>query len=158
MFLFVLFAICVLITYLLIKSDNKRIHLESLDGIVLSDPNAKYLGGFPDVAGSKNVHFAIKKDEIVITIYVMPTPIIRHISMKDIVDAEIKSETQINNEVSLGKIALFGVLALGMNSKTTTVNNYLVLTYMEYGRQRDIIIKSNNLENLVRTIRNLINK
>lgn len=150
MWVWVGLALCIFIIYLLVQSDNKRIEQEKKEGIVLSDPMAKYLGGFPDVAGEKNVHFKIKENIIILQIQSSGT---RYIPMKDIIDVGIKSETQINNEVSLGKLALFGVLAFGMDNKTTTINNYLVLSYKDKNGKRDVIIKSNQLEQLVRTIR-----
>ncbi len=152
MFWLIIISICAFLLFISFTIENSRLKQEKKEGIVLGDPLAKYMGGFPDIVGGKGVYFQIKEDSVVLQIHSSGT---KYIPMNDIINAEIKSETQINNEVSLGKIALFGVLALGMNSKTTTVNNYLVLTYMEYGKQRDIIIKSNHLENLVRTIRNL---
>lgn len=123
------------------------------NGIIVHDMFAKYMGGLPDITGDKNITISVKENNIFISF--QNNLITKDIPMNSVVNAEIKSETQITNEVGLGKILVFGVLAFGMKNKKTHVENYLLLTYkdIELNQIVNMVIFSRQLEQLTQTIR-----
>ncbi|EDS77048.1 putative MurF [Clostridium botulinum C str. Eklund] len=148
---FIIMCVCFGIAFLLMKDMSKTQQKEKLNGIVMSDHYARYIGGLPDLAGGKDATLYIKENEITLETFGV-NPITKIINMKDITKAEIQSETQINQSVGLGKLIMFGVLAFGMKKKSE-VKSYLLLGYKDNNEERNIILESTILEQITQTIR-----
>lgn len=137
----------------LISNENRREYHERR-GVVL-EIEMKYIGGFSDINGGYKANIEIKENEIEITIGDSLTSFKKNIPMDMVINAEIKSETQITQEVGLGKMIVFGALAFGMKNKKNIVNNYLVINCDENGNKRDLIFESGLSEIIVKEIRNI---
>lgn len=117
----------------------------------------KYIGGFSDLAGEKFIDIAIKEDSIVIEFKHREHIPNRIIPMNLIKNIEIKTESQISRDVTLGRMLVFGVFALGMKKESTVVTNYLVITVDNNGEDRSIIFYSTMPEQIVQAVRKIKN-
>lgn len=62
-----------------------------------------------------------------------------------ITNAVIKTETQIQKDISAGKILAFGIFALASKKTRTVTENYLVITYLnEFDNEEDLIFSHQN--------------
>ncbi len=139
-----------------VEKSHGEIETNVIKKVDVNDPSAKYIGGFPDVAGGKKASIVVKEDEIKIIIHGLTGEnIFKNIPMDIIANAEIKSETQITKEVGLGKLIIFGVLAFAMKNEKNTVRNYLVINCIENGEKRDLVFESRLVEPIVREIRKI---
>jgi hypothetical protein len=120
-------------------------------GILFKEYGAMYLGGFPDIIGGK-ADIEIKENGVFINCKHNGS---KFIFAKNIISSEIKTNTQIEEEISLGKILLFGVFSLGMKNRNTVVKNYIDIKYNDNGTTRDIILESKQTQNLINTLRRL---
>lgn len=53
---------------------------------------------------------------------------------------EVMTKQQIESQVGLGKLLVFGVLAFGMKKKKEVIENYLVLKYKDCNEEKNIIL------------------
>jgi hypothetical protein len=119
-------------------------------GVLYQEFGAMFLGGFPDVEGGKKVDITLGNLGLSLNIKGYGT---KSLSKSKIKNVEIKTNQQIEREIGLGKLMVFGFLSLAMRSNKTVVKNYVDITYDENGMTRDIILESNSNENLVRQLR-----
>ena len=132
---------CFGFVYLIIKTREIKDKMKGKDeSILIEDTFAKYLGGFPTVSSDdKRVELTVKKDGIVFN-FLGRKPM-QFISKKDLLGAEIKSESQITEDISLGRVLAFGVIGLAMKKKNTVNKNYLMISYNDKGKKRDVIME-----------------
>lgn len=136
--LLALIVIGVLLVWL--GDEQKKDHVER--DILYEDFNVKYLGGLPNKEGGKKVTLTIKSDRVFLAG-------LKTIFKAEILGAEIQSEQQIVNNISLGKIVAFGLLSLGMQNTKTIVKNYVVIRFLEGNEERNIILECNGMERVV---------
>lgn len=148
------------IAFLLKSSMNKDIEQEKSLGIIYSDNYASYIGGLSDVEGGKSVKVSILNEKIVLDFtrtvqkadeFNPPTVI----KMDNINYAEIKSEEQLRNDISVGRILVLGILAFGKQKQV--VNNYTLINYQDNNTERNLVLQSPNNETLVKTIKKIKN-
>jgi len=123
------------------------------EGLISTTINNKYFGGFDEFEGGKTFPLKFFYDRL--ELYLSKSPKI--INMVDINKISIKSDIQIQNDVTLGRLLAVGVLAFGMKKKRTIVNNYLVINYNDNGTERNIILQTSNNENMVKDVNHIIN-
>lgn len=120
------------------KQEQSRVQRD----VLYEDFNAVYLGGLPNKEGGKKVNLTLKSDRLSLVG-------LKTIFKKDILGAEIQSEQQIVNNVSLGKIVTFGLLSLGMQNAKTIVKNYVIVRFLEGNEERNMILECNGMERVV---------
>lgn len=135
-------ALCFFIAYLLSKSMQKDVEeREKVEGVIMVDMYAEYLGGFPTVSSDdKRVELTVKDNGVVFN-FLGRKPM-QFISKKDLLNAEVRSESQITEDISLGRVLAFGVVGLAMKKKNTVNKNYLVISYNDKGQKRDVIMET----------------
>ncbi|WP_415313916.1 hypothetical protein [Clostridium perfringens] len=141
-----------------IKNNTKKRYKEK-EGIEYLKPlyGIKYLGGFKDL-GKKDddITLLLFKDRIR---FEFTKDSYRDIMRKDILDFKIQNETQIRQQISMGKIILLGAFALAGNN-TKEVNKEFALLDCYYEGDRISIVlecrKQYYLEECVKDIRKLI--
>jgi cytochrome oxidase Cu insertion factor (SCO1/SenC/PrrC family) len=132
------------------NQDNR----DKAEGVILRTMDSgQYLGGFDDVEGGKKIQCTLYKDKL--NIYFV-SKYSKNISVSNINNIKIKSDIQMQNDVTLGRLLTVGVLAFGMKKKKTIVNNYVVLNYDNNGKDENIILQTDKNEDIVREINKLI--
>ncbi len=146
--------ICFSIAFFLKKSIDRT---NQKEGVLIRDVLAKYIGGFQDIEGGCSAQIAVKEDSVDLLLpsgkFMTPGKI--KIPMDMIITVEVYSETQITKDIGLGKLVLFGALAFAMKNSKTDVKNYLLLSYNDEGKKRDLIFESSMLGQIVREIRKI---
>ncbi|MGH4138297.1 hypothetical protein [Clostridium sp.] len=133
--------------------DTKTKDNYNISNNIIERFNIKYLGGgFPDIEGGHDGIIEFKDEGIFFIINNHK----RYISRKTLIKAEIQSKQQISQEISLGKVLVFGILAWGMKDNKTTTENCLVITFQDNEQIRDIIISAIVLENISSTFQTYI--
>jgi hypothetical protein len=148
--------------FVLDKSDKKHqksTEREKKEDIIVSDKFAEYIGGFPDVSGGKRAYITVKQNEIEIVLSPFANTIKKVIPMEVITNAEIKSESQITNEVTLGRMLLLGPLAFAFKKEKSIVKNYLVISCKKQDKEISLIFKTGSIseESIVNKIREIKN-
>ncbi len=148
-----------IVFFLADKSIKKDLKREKEEGIIVSDKSAKYIGGFPDVSGGKKAHIKVKQNEVEIVLYQYSNVINKVIPMEIITNAQIKSESQIANEVTLGRMLLLGPLAFAFKKEKSIVKNYLVISCKKQDKEISLIFKTGSIseESIVNKIREIKN-
>lgn len=149
-FLAVMF--CFFIAYLCSNSIEKE---NKTENIIIRDASAMYIGGFSDVKGGEKAHIKVKQHEIEIMFGGVVINGKKVIPIDMVTNAEIKSESQITQEVGLGKMIVFGAFAFAMKNSKSTVKNYLVISCNDNDNKRDIVFESYIAEKLVKEIRKI---
>lgn len=123
-----------------------------------STHNIRYLGGFKDL-GIKNNKISIDffKDRVR---FEFDGDNYKDIMQKDILDCKIQSETQIRQQISMGKIVLLGVFALAGNNTKEINKEFALLDCYYEGDRISIVLDIDfqpSLEQFVRDINRLKN-
>lgn len=87
-------------------------------------PFIKYVGGFKDISSSE-VSLAVLDSELEIKFE--NKNITRYIKKEDINDIYVSNKTEIQNNVSMGKILAFGALSLGMDNTKEETKGYIIV-------------------------------
>lgn len=126
-------------------------------GILARDGSATYIGGFSNIVGGKKAIIGVKEDFILISIGSLADGNTKTLPIDMIINAEIKTETQITRDVGLGKMAVFGVLAFAMKKDKNLVKSYLVIKCKDKEEETNLIFDSVASEKIVNEIRKLKN-
>ena len=143
MTILILFAIAIFVSIFIPKPE----------GTLLIDTGTVYIGGLPNLEGGAKVTVRIVKDKI--TINTFSTNALT-IDKADLLNAEIMSENQIVQAVTLGRFLALGVFSLAFKKDKTVYKNYLVLTYEKDGKEKQIILKPYNLQKTTNIFRDYI--
>ena len=107
-----------------------------------------YIGGFKSLEPQKSVQLEICSDRVRLN-----TNKVQNILYKNIVDVSIKTEQEIKERVSLGKLICFGVLAFAMKGKEEVLSkSYLMITVKDREDYLGILLDSSNNANLITSI------
>ena len=140
------------------KNNTKKTYKEK-EGIEYLKPlySIKYLGGFKDLGRKdKDVTLLLFKDRIR---FEFDKNNYRDIMQKDILDCKIQNETQIRQQISMGKIVLLGVFALAGNNTKEINKEFALLECYYEGDKISILLECRDqysLEEYVNDIRKLI--
>ena len=145
---------------LLIKIDEKRRqNYKEKKGLeyLKTEYGIKYLGGFKDL-GKKDDDITIEffKDRIRLSF----NDGYRDIMQKEILDCKIQSETQIRQQISMGKIILLGAFALAGNNTKEINKEFALLDCYYEGDRISIVLDIDfqpSLEQFVRDVNGLKN-
>lgn len=113
----------------------------------------KYMGGFEDLEGGKDVKTFVLNDEEQDLVLIIDLSR-KIIHKKDIVNVVIQTEQQLVQNINLGKIVAFGIFALGMKDTKSVAVNYVVLSYKDEKNDiKNIILQSNDIQYLYNQIK-----
>ncbi|GCD10446.1 hypothetical protein [Clostridium tagluense] len=121
---------------------------------LFTDIHTIYIDGLPNVLSGIKVQFQVDKDKFILCEHLRP---IKEINKSNLINAEIMSEHQITQRISLGKMIVFGVFSLAMKKDKIVHINYLVVTYNQDGEERQLILNPTvNLKSSVDFLREYI--
>ena len=133
-FCLVIFGIPIFILMVLIASIGQNREIKFI--------TCKYYGGFPDISNKKKCTITKKGEEFE---YRFSIDTIRHSKIKK-TKCSIITQTQLQEQVSLGKLVVFGIFALGMkNTKELTEEYCKVDITNEDKTVISIILKHDNI-------------
>lgn len=139
-------------------NDKKRKNYKDKEGLdyLKSEYGIKYLGGFKDIGRKdKDITLLFFKDRIR---FEFDNNNYRDIMQKNIIDCRIQNETQIRQQISMGKIVLLGVFALAGNNSKEINKEYMLLECYYEGDKISILLGidyQQALEQVVRDINRL---
>jgi hypothetical protein len=151
--MYFIIAIFIILFIYACSSANEQKKKDKDDGIILRTLGGKYLGGFNDIEGGKNAGCVLYDNRIQIH---FSSKNYKTINISNINNIGIKSDVQIQNDVTLNRLLAVGVLAFGLKKKQTIVNNYLVINYNNDNKEENIILQTNRNEDIVKKISSLI--
>lgn len=141
-------------------NDKRRQNYKEKEGIdyLKTEYGIKYLGGFKDLGKRDNdISIDFFKDRIR---FKFDDNNYRDIKKSDIIDCRIQSETQIRQQISMGKIILLGVFSLAGNNTKEINKEYALLECYYEGDRISIILEidfQQSLEQFIRDINRLKN-
>lgn len=138
-------VIIVLIIENKIKSkttNNTQIKSECISQLIKIDTlETNYLGGFSDVSIQyKTCRLSFLDDKTILT-FINPQQYqeVRTIPNEDIISVQFATKEYISQQVGLGKLVVFGWLALGMKNNKKTIEEYIMMN-TKYGNESISII------------------
>jgi len=156
---YIALLILIIVGYIYKQKQNKT---NKNQGVIYESPSIVHIAGHPDLQPNDliklqiknnntiNLHKVFKKQSNITDIEIPIDQLTRY---------EIKTESQIQKDVTLTRLLALGVLAFGVKKKTEINNTYLVLSYIQNGVQVDCLFKNwtNNqqLGDIISTINRL---
>lgn len=134
------------------KSYKDREGLDYLKSI----HSIKYLSGFRDIGVKEDISILLFQDRIR---FKFGKYFQRDVLKNDISDCRIETETQIRNQISVGKILCFGILSLAGNNTKEINKEYLVIDGKVKNSNINIILEFKDqisLEEALKDINRLI--
>ncbi|MBP3929414.1 MAG: hypothetical protein J6D47_07615 [Peptostreptococcaceae bacterium] len=123
------------------------------------------IGGFSDIGACKNCYIDLFEEKMTINLYkesssgsILASKVVV-IKMSDILSAELQTETQISEQISLGKLITFGLLSFAMKKNPNEIiREYLVINMKYEDKEISLILKPTkddqyNLEQQFRFLR-----
>lgn len=145
MTIIIIIAIVIIICCMLSSKDMKKIDKENMDKFsklgyhYIESLGAYYKGGIKNISINNNAITIILLQEGLN----FDTGIVeKTIFFKNIKDISLQSQQHIQNQVSLGKLIVFGVLAFSMEGKTNTINDeYIVLNAIDEDGEYNVVMQ-----------------
>lgn len=147
----IIFFIIIFITGIYMNQKDKQ------EGILLK-LYLIHLGGHPYLQSNDNIILQINDDN---NVYIknFQNKTISVIPINQITRYELKTEFEIQKDVTLTRLLALGIFAFGLKKKTEINNSYLILSYIQNNVPIDCIFKSaiNNqqLGNIISTLNRL---
>lgn len=105
----------------------------------------EYVGGIDGIYDLTKVNISINNNgKLNIVFYYNFYDYGRVVDFNDIIDMSIQTEEQVRNDVTLSRVILFGVFALGMKKEKRYMQKYLIINYLEDGCEKQIITRGQN--------------
>lgn len=100
----------------------------------------EYVGGIDGIYDLTKVNISMSNDNILaIDFDGKYKNYNKRIRMGDIQSVIIQTEEQIKNDVTLGRLVMFGVFALAMKKEKRYMEKYLIINYLGNGQEQQII-------------------
>jgi hypothetical protein len=142
--MFILWVVLMVLAFIIViavMSNNQKQDLAN--GFIYSNQSVKYCGGFADISADKNTITYIRLNRKELSIQFISKNITKNIPIKKITDAMCKTTEEVNKMASLGKLIIFGYLALGMSS-SKDIKKCAVITYEDdLGKERSLVFEMN---------------
>jgi len=159
--LFIIAGFCLLMFVLmslrLIELDKEKAKRIKEEGII-HESYLIHLGGHPYLSQGDHVILQIRANNTV-RFYKENTNTGEEIPINQITRYELKTESEIQKDVTLTRLLALGIFAFGLKKKTEINNTYLILSYMQNNVPIDCIFKNtvNNqqLGNIISTLNRL---
>ena len=132
-----------------LKSERKQRE----QGILISN-RLIHIGGLPNVLANLPVLFEIR-DSLV---YLQAGSQVFKININNIVNCEIKNETQITNHPTITRMMTMGLFALAFPKKKIDTVLYLILSYKADNSTVDCVFRQSNFSQNMYEIPRIINK
>ena len=140
----------------IIKEEQSMLRKQQY-GLLLEE-SLIHLGGHPYLSANEEVYFQIRKNNTIF-FYKENSNTGKEIPINQITRYELKTESEIQKDVTLTRLLALGVLAFGLKKKTEINNAYLILSYVQNNVPIDCIFKNtvNNqqLGNIISTLNRL---
>jgi len=115
-----------------IKFSNQGYHYIGFSGMI-------YKGGINNISVNNPVSISLLEEGINFHSGVID----KTISFDSIEDMSLQSQQYIQNQVSLGKLVCFGILAFGMSGKQNSINDeYIVLNVDDENEQYSVLLQA----------------
>lgn len=123
--------------------------------------NVKYMGGIPNISVNSKNSFEITKEGLLILTATNSTPYLGGsketlVPWGSIKNVSFQNEKSIQQQVSLGKLLVFGVLAFGMEGKEKSINNEYLVLEVEDKKNYSIILQPKDRQNNQTIYNNII--
>lgn len=121
-----------------------------------------YIGGISNISTNNKVSFTITKEGLLLLYDQKSYPCVSYSDKKlikwdNIKNISFQTEQNIKEQVSLGKLLVFGVLAFGMKGKDKNISNeYIVLNINEDLKEYNMILQAEKQEDNQRKYNDLI--
>lgn len=108
---------------------------------IFSETNLIHIGGHPYLQTNDKILLQIKNNNS-IYFYKEDTDTGKEIPLSRLTRYEIKTETEIQKDVTLMRLLTLGILAFGVKKKTKTEAQFLILSYTQNGVEVNCIFKN----------------
>lgn len=132
------------------KLDAAQEKLEKMDLPKFSE-TAEYMGGHKDLTKAGKINIVGYKDRIELQ-QGFKKAIIK---VDNIISAEVKTEEQIEKDVTLTRLLLVGIFAFGLKKKRKYTSNYVIITFQD-GIECKVILKLDKADKANKLISNII--
>ena len=143
---FIIFGIIIFIGMKIDSSDTIiNSAVEDRNNGIIGKVDAQYFGGFKDICNCNKCYVIRKENDIEFNFLSKngTNPNIKIISNKNIKSCSIMTDIQIQEQVNLGKLLCFGLLAFGMKgNKKEITNEYVVLEVLDNNSLISVILKN----------------
>lgn len=125
---------------------------------VLSEIKIKHLNGHPYLKENDSILFQIRNNK---TIYFRKenTDIGTEIPISKLIRYEVKTESEIRHDVTLGRLLALGIFAFGVKKKSRYEEQFLIISYMQNNVKVDCLFKQSTekqqLGNIISTLNRL---
>lgn len=118
--------------------------------------NCIYVGGCSQINGSNINHvFIMTKNREIILYY--NGKVLFAIPFDDIKDIVLQTREELMQRITISRLILLGVFALGVPKREFIVTKYAVINYAnKNGDEEDIVLQSNKSEKIVDELKKLI--
>jgi hypothetical protein len=119
------------------KEKAKRIKEEG----ILYESHLIHLGGHPYLSANEEIYFQIRKNNTIF-FYKENSNTGEEIPINQITRYELKTESEIQKDVTLTRLLALGIFAFGLKKKTEINNTYFILSYVQNNVPIDCIFKN----------------
>ena len=140
--------------FAIVSMQNDKIE-DKTNGLRFSSTDLIFIGGFPDREGGKRSLINVYNNYIEIF---LERNLEKTIFNPNLINCEIISKEQLDKDISIGRVLMFGVIGgLLFKKDKLKVRNFIKLTFKDGNNERNLIFTSENkIEELTRNIRNSI--
>lgn len=132
-----------IITYLFAKSANDNIEKQKANEGIREAAIFEYCGGNDKIIQDCRVmlFWFERYDYLLVKYDKMRDPFEDVIPYENIIKVSAKTESQVRQDVTLTRLAIFGIFALGMKKEQKTNKYFLVIKYLgEDGEEQNLIL------------------
>lgn len=120
---------------LIIKLNHDVVKEDKENNVIFSDV-CKYIGGISELDEKDFTVTTVKLQVRPQNLFVDNRPFNTiEIPLKNILEIKVKSKSQIQQEISTGKLLCFGALALGMKNETVNTQSFLIVKYKDVNNE-----------------------
>lgn len=134
-------AIFIVSIYTTFNSQNKPKEINDKELLLLG----KYIGGCKEIYDSGLTGFMKINENVIEIKYAQnSTSCIYSIPIENVLEAYLQSEEDIQRQVTLGRLLVFGVLAFGLKKTSKNIKKYMVIKFLNKKGEEDTIIYDSN--------------
>lgn len=161
MILFIMMAISIfiLLIYVFIsmsKTEQQQKERHIRENVML-EKTIYHLNGHPYLKENDLVDFQIKNNN---TIYFRKENVNTglEIPVLDLLKYEVKTESEIRHDVTLGRLLVLGIFAFGVKKKSKVEEQFLIISYIQNGVEVQCIFKQSSENQKLGDIVSTLNK
>ena len=127
--------------------------MEKISADIGTNYNGKYMGGLAEVKKQKDINFNISTKGIIFNIGVFNKV---NIPIDSITNFRVMDQNEVHRDITLTRLFLFGLFAIGMKKKRIEQHYFIVIDYEDYGINNSIIIEMKNQKSAIKAHSNFI--